>query len=892
MAETSAFIELNLRDARLRAGLRNAQKTFRRTMSRFVGFTSTAFRKIRRFFFNFRTWATLAAGAFTANKFLKAADEYRAAMMGLASVAAFNTIPALEAQKAASDLTADGLLSITDAAKSLKNLLMRGYGLPRSIEIMNRFKDAATFARQGQLSMGEAIVGATQGLKNEFSILVDNAGVTKNVSVMWREYGEQIGVTAGKLTQAQKIEAEYHGIMQETQAMLGNSALFAKIWAGQVSALGVQAKKSMADVGLSMQQTLGDLGVLDLFKQKLTDITAWFNTNKGVIIEWWFRIGLVLGAVPELFSATWETVAAVTKTAWETMTRSVRLFWQGIKLDPLSLLNDIMFITVGIGNTFARALFNILKILTVSVAHFAAMIGTTILHTFDLLGKTIGHAVFNGLQSAKGHLNTFVGFINDKFGLNIKPLEVTKIIPLNFGGKLQNTMAAVGLSLESEWDSTITDMKTTVGETVDDIINDMLFMGEALQDPLSSRNWEIGAKQTINTLDNFKDRMFTILNGIKTESKKAGEIALENLRLPPGAGRVAIPKADEGPILGPKFDATIAKKARQAWDNYFKTIAGQYQDHTANILNADHFSLAQKKMLLAEEETAFIALGGTKEQAARLFSQTSMDIERERLEEIMSLNKTSEATMHEARMGFLETYMQAFQTANASMEEMMFRLINNYMTWYTGAFASAAEQIVIDGKNIKNVLHDVGMSFKRMMVRWAADYVAQRTLSFAFEKTAMTAYLAQIKAAQLSQLGTAVPLAAAVSLYSFGANAPPAMAGMSSASALAAGLFAPKMHEGGLVDDRGAGRGNERLRLLRQGEFVVRNDRRNLQVEVPQRNAAPVTNNITVSIHLDNLDRDNVQEVGEELAEVIREKLNEQVSRGETLRASEVADAA
>ena len=36
----------------------------------------------------------------------------------------------------------------------------------------------------------------------------DNAGVTKNVSVMHKEYANAIGTTVDKLTHAQNVEAE------------------------------------------------------------------------------------------------------------------------------------------------------------------------------------------------------------------------------------------------------------------------------------------------------------------------------------------------------------------------------------------------------------------------------------------------------------------------------------------------------------------------------------------------------------------------------------------------------------------------------------------------------------------------------------------------------------
>ena len=45
--------------------------------------------------------------------------------------------------------------------------------------------------------MGEAIKSAAEGIKNENSILVDNAGVTKNLSVIWDEYAASIGNIMG-----------------------------------------------------------------------------------------------------------------------------------------------------------------------------------------------------------------------------------------------------------------------------------------------------------------------------------------------------------------------------------------------------------------------------------------------------------------------------------------------------------------------------------------------------------------------------------------------------------------------------------------------------------------------------------------------------------------------
>jgi hypothetical protein len=88
--------------------------------------------------------------------------------------------------------TQDGLVSTSEAATSLKNLIAKGFSLDQAEQMMNRFKDSAAFGRQAALGLGEAIAGATEGIKNENSMLVDNAGVTKNVSVMVAEYAKQL----------------------------------------------------------------------------------------------------------------------------------------------------------------------------------------------------------------------------------------------------------------------------------------------------------------------------------------------------------------------------------------------------------------------------------------------------------------------------------------------------------------------------------------------------------------------------------------------------------------------------------------------------------------------------------------------------------------------------
>jgi len=181
---------------------------------------------------------------------ISAANEYQKALNGLASVAKYAGQDVQQTLNKATSLTTDGLLATTEAATSLKNLLARGFSTDQAVTMINRFKDSAAFGRQSSLEFGQAVVSATEGIKNENSVLVDNAGVTKNVSVMWKEYAAQIGKTADGLSLAEKRQAEYDGILRETEAQIGNAALAAQGYEGSVARM----NKATNDAAVIMGQ--------------------------------------------------------------------------------------------------------------------------------------------------------------------------------------------------------------------------------------------------------------------------------------------------------------------------------------------------------------------------------------------------------------------------------------------------------------------------------------------------------------------------------------------------------------------------------------------------------------------------------------------------------------
>lgn len=182
-------------------------------------------------------------------KCVEVASETQSAWMGLSSILNGQNKSFSEANRFIQDYISDGLVPLNNAVTAYKNLAARGYSTEQIEKTMTALKDAAAFGRQASYSYGDAISTATEGLKNENSILVDNAGVTKNVAKMWDDYAKSIGTTSNALTQQQKIEAEVNGIMEETKWQTGDAAKYATTFAGRVAKLSATFTSLKTEIG-------------------------------------------------------------------------------------------------------------------------------------------------------------------------------------------------------------------------------------------------------------------------------------------------------------------------------------------------------------------------------------------------------------------------------------------------------------------------------------------------------------------------------------------------------------------------------------------------------------------------------------------------------------------
>jgi hypothetical protein len=232
-------------------------------------------------------WGTAAAGAVVAGgaiygftnilkQSVDSANQYQAALIGLSSVArAFGT-DAGQAKQAAQSLAADGLMTVSDAATGLKNLLASGFSLDESVNLMNAFKDSAAFGRQAALGFGESIRGATEGIKNGNSILVDNAGVTKNLSVILKEMGKSEQDVMNVTSDASVRQALYNGLLRETAAQSGDAAKLTQTFAGAQARASTEIEQTRQTLGGVVQIITGG------FLQAFTDF---LDKNQQLVLS-------------------------------------------------------------------------------------------------------------------------------------------------------------------------------------------------------------------------------------------------------------------------------------------------------------------------------------------------------------------------------------------------------------------------------------------------------------------------------------------------------------------------------------------------------------------------------------------------------------------------------
>lgn len=309
----------------------NVEKKGNKTFSGIGSVIKTAFTVV----------ATGAVASFTKSA-VNAASETQAAWTGLNSIVSGTGKSFSEAQGFLEDYISDGLIPLTDAITAYKNLAARGYSTEQIEGTLTALKDAAAFGRQASYSYGEAIKSATEGLKNENSILVDNAGVTKNVAKMWDDYAKSIGTTANNLTQQQKIQAEVNGIMEETKFQVGDAAAYADTFSGRIAKINtafynfkVAVGKFVAPIAqIFLPYIELALNALTRFFNKMAQVLKVFGLEMPDVVS---KASTNIASIGSSASGTADNIASTGDAATQAAKKIKRAF---AGVDEINVLNN------------------------------------------------------------------------------------------------------------------------------------------------------------------------------------------------------------------------------------------------------------------------------------------------------------------------------------------------------------------------------------------------------------------------------------------------------------------------------------------------------------------------------------------------------------------------
>lgn len=275
---------------------------------------------------------------------LQVATETSNAWIGLNSILTGQGKSFSQAQKFIEEYVSDGLVPLNNAVTAYKNLAARGYSSDQIKKTMTALKNSATFGRQSTYSLGEAVQTASEGLKNENSILVDNAGVTKNVAKMWEDYAKSVGKTTNQLTQQEKINAEVNGILEETKFQMNDAAIYANTYSGKVAQLNFAFTTMKTAIG-NVIQPIAKL-FIPILTAAANAVTKLFTAIAGLMSMFGLKADSVetvskgLGGVADNADKAANAVKGVGDSAGKTAKQAKKAALQLAGFDEMNKLTD------------------------------------------------------------------------------------------------------------------------------------------------------------------------------------------------------------------------------------------------------------------------------------------------------------------------------------------------------------------------------------------------------------------------------------------------------------------------------------------------------------------------------------------------------------------------
>lgn len=177
----------------------------------------------------------------------------------------------------------------------------------------------------------------------ENSVLSDAAGVQKNISKMYEDYAKTIGKSTDALTQAEKAQAVYNGIMDEAAMFSGTAAEMSSGYQGQQAQLNATNLELSRNIGESMIPALTQYSTLQLSITK--QLAEFVKENKSA------TSGIITFTTTLLATIVGLTAAKKAYVAYKTAATAADMTTKAFTVSLLA--NPVTLIAVGIAAVVA-----------------------------------------------------------------------------------------------------------------------------------------------------------------------------------------------------------------------------------------------------------------------------------------------------------------------------------------------------------------------------------------------------------------------------------------------------------------------------------------------------------------------------------------------------------
>ena len=191
-----------------------------------------------------------------------------------------------QAMQSIQEVTANGLLSETDASKAINNLTSYGYTVAEATELIKALTLSSEAHRRSNMTVAEQVVQTTEGIRRQSSMMARASGNAETLSQAQERYAESLGKTASELTDAERKQAIFNSYIEA-----GNSSLaVAEGYENSYSASVQRMNSAMTDLKVAFGEAFAPLATV------VANLATWIAKNKELVVVASTFVGVLLGA--------------------------------------------------------------------------------------------------------------------------------------------------------------------------------------------------------------------------------------------------------------------------------------------------------------------------------------------------------------------------------------------------------------------------------------------------------------------------------------------------------------------------------------------------------------------------------------------------------------------